>query len=93
MYIQFTATETPRHIRVVHLDDRLREFLESEREFPLKAQSLIECIAQSMDHSSYPMTGPYYPDVVGLTSDLVRRRAANLDELLLDGRLPTIAGP
>ena len=34
-------------------------------------------------------TGPYYPDVVGLTQDLMKGRVFNLDALLLDGRLPT----
>ena len=31
-------------------------------------------------------SGPYYPDVIELASDLVRRRAFIIDELLLDPR-------
>jgi hypothetical protein len=30
-------------------------------------------------------TGPYYPDVLGLVADILRRRVVNLDELLLRG--------
>jgi hypothetical protein len=65
----------------------LRKFLESELGFLTKAQSLLMCIAHSMDESTQPDTGPYYPDVIGLASDLLGRRAVNLDEMLLAGRL------
>jgi hypothetical protein len=44
-----------------------------------------------MDEGSHPSTGPYYPDVVELASELISRRAVNFDDLLLDGRLPAIA--
>jgi len=67
---------------------RFREFLQSEQGFLLKMQSLLLCIAQSMDDSALPSTGPYYPDVVELAAELSRRRAANIDDLLLAGRLP-----
>jgi hypothetical protein len=65
----------------------LRKFLESELGFLTKAQSLLMCIAHSMDESTQLGTGPYYPDVIGLASDLLGRRAVNLDEMLLAGRL------
>jgi hypothetical protein len=71
---------------------RLREFLESEQGFLLKAESLLLCIAKSMDDTNHPSTGPYYPDVVELASELLGRRARSIDELLLDGRLPAIMG-
>jgi hypothetical protein len=32
--------------------------------------------------------GPYYPDIVGLAADILRRRVRNFDDLLLDGLLP-----
>ena len=69
----------------------LREFLESERGFLSDAQSLLVCIAHSMDYSTHPSTGPYYPDVVGLAADLLGRRAADLDEMLIAGRLSAAA--
>jgi hypothetical protein len=70
----------------------LREFMQSEQGFLLKIQSLLLCIAQSMDDSSHPGAGPDYPDVIELASELVGRRAFNIDELLLEGRLPAKAG-
>jgi hypothetical protein len=36
---------------------------------------------------THPRTGPYYPDVLEVATDLIRRRAADLDELSLNGRL------
>jgi hypothetical protein len=69
----------------IRIRGRLREFLDSEQGFLLKAESLLLCIAKSMDDSSHPCTGPYYPDVVELAADLVKRRSVKLDELLLDG--------
>lgn len=53
----------------------------------MKTQSLLVCIAQAM-HAEHLPTGPYYPDVVRLAQDLLKSRVFNLDELLLDGRLP-----
>jgi hypothetical protein len=69
------------------ISGRFREFLASELGFLRKAQSLLECIANSMDDSTQPSTGPYYPDVLEVASDLIRRRAAELDDLSLHGRL------
>ena len=71
----------------VRLGGALRAFLESERDVLVRAESLLKCIAQAMECA--PATnGPYYPDVIELAADLLKRRAANLDDLLLDGRLP-----
>jgi hypothetical protein len=76
----------------VRIRGRLREFLDAEHGFLLKVDSLLLCIAKSMDDSTHPVTGPYYPDVIELVSELVRRRADSFDDLLLDGRLPAIEG-
>jgi hypothetical protein len=76
----------------IRIRGRLREFLSAEQGFLLKAESLLLCIAKSVDDSSHPSTGPYYPDVIELASELLRRRAESIDELLLDGRLPVIEG-
>jgi len=82
-------SETPAVSRgsSIRVRGALRAFLESERDVLVKAQSLVVCIAQAMavEHLA---TGPYYPDVVGLAEQLVRGRVVDLDELLLDGRLP-----
>jgi hypothetical protein len=71
----------------------LRAFFESERGFLIQAHSLLECVAHSMEHAEHPVEGPYYPDVLGLASKLIRQRTRNLDELLLDGRLPPTPRP
>jgi hypothetical protein len=84
--------QTAEQANAIPLQGRLREFLDSEHGFLLKAQSLLLCIAHSMDDSTHPITGPYYPDVIEFASDLLRRRARNLDQLLLDGRLPEVLG-
>jgi hypothetical protein len=54
----------------------------------IKVQSLLVCIAQAMESEHGPK-GPYYPDVVELAADMLRRRVVNLDELLLDGLVPS----
>jgi hypothetical protein len=71
---------------------RVREFLDLEQGFLLKVESLLLCIAKSMDDSTHPNTGPYYPDVVELACELVRQRASRFDDMLLDGRLRAIEG-
>ena len=76
----------------IRIRGRLREFLSAEQGFLLKAESLLLCIAKSMDESEHPSTGPYYPDVIELASEIIRRRPHSIDEFLLDGRLPVIAG-
>ena len=76
----------------IRIRGRLREFLSAEQGFLLKAESLLLCIAKSMDDSEHPPTGQNYPDVIELVSELLRRRADRLDELLLEGRLPEMLG-
>jgi hypothetical protein len=71
---------------------RLLEFLNSELEFLLKTRSLLLCVAKSMDDRSHPATGPFYPDILEMASELVMRRANSLDELMMEGRVREIAG-
>jgi hypothetical protein len=85
-------SEAPGRGTPIRIRGRLRQFLESEQGLLLKAESLLLCIAKSMDDSTHPSTGPYYPDVVALASELIKRRALNIDQLLLDGRIPEIPG-
>lgn len=85
-------SEAPERGPPIRVRGRLRQFLESEQGLLLKAESLLLCIAKSMDGCAQPSTGPYYPDVVTLAAELVKRRAVNIDQLLLDGRLPERPG-
>jgi hypothetical protein len=73
--------------RAVGIGAPLRAFLGSERDAIIQVQSLLVCVTTAMEieHSA---TGPYYPDVLGLGADILRRRVVNLDELLLDGVVP-----
>jgi hypothetical protein len=86
-------TQTPGGQQEIPVPARLRPFLESERDSLEKAQSLLECIAHSMEYAEHPILGPYYPDVARLAANLIKQRAKNLDELLLDGRLPQFPRP
>jgi len=85
------ASVSPRgtNAPTLHIPIRLRVFLKSERDVLVKTQSLLACIAQAM-HVEHLPAGPYYPDVVALAGDLLKGRVFNLDELLLDGRLPAV---
>ena len=73
----------------IRIQGNLRAFLESEQEALAKTQALLLCIGNSIDTSTHPSRGPYYPGVVELASELIRRRIFNLAELL-DGRLPAV---
>jgi hypothetical protein len=86
-------TQPPGQQEEIPVPARLRPFLESERDSLVRAQSLLECIAHSMDHADHPVFGPYYPDVARLAANLIKQRTKNLDELLLDGRLPQFPPP
>jgi len=85
-------SEAPERGTPIRIRGRLREFLNSEQGFLLKMESLLMCIAGSMDDSVHPATGPYYPDVVELAAQFLRRRSSTFDQLLLDGRLPKETG-
>jgi hypothetical protein len=45
-----------------------------------------------MDDHSHPATGPFYPDILEMASELVKRRACSIDELMMEGRVREIAG-
>ena len=57
----------------------------------IQAQSLLVCVTTAMERE-HGATGPYYPEVIGLAADILRRRVNNLDELLLDRQLPAGQG-
>lgn len=79
--------QAPDRGSTIRIRGRLREFLSAEQGFLLKVESLLLCIAKSMDDSEHPSAGPYYPDALELVAELLRRKSDRIDELLLDGRL------
>ncbi len=66
--------------------------VDSERMRLMKAHSLLQCIGLALEStgSAEPIgaSGPYFPDVVGLASDLVRASINRLDLVLLRSPKP-----
>ena len=71
----------------IRIADALQVFLKSEQEHLMQVESLVVCAKKAMELEPGPW-GAYYPDVLGLAADVLRRRVINLDELLLDGMVP-----
>jgi hypothetical protein len=61
----------------------LREAIETERDNLAKAESLLGCLAISMETQPNSATGPYYPDVAEMARGLVRQSINALDSLAL----------
>jgi hypothetical protein len=81
--------QSPELGATIRIEGDLRAFLASEQEALARTQALLLCVARSIETSTESRNGPYYPGVVDLASELVRRRIFNLAELL-DGRLPAV---
>ena len=77
---------TPRHEHAqgVALPASLNEAIETERDNLAKAESLLGCLAISMECESQSATGPYYPDVAQIAREMVRRSINGLDSLALE---------
>jgi hypothetical protein len=65
----------------------LHEAIEAERGRLSKAESLLGCLAISMEYETDPATAPHYPDVAGLARDLLKQSIDRLDSLNLQKRL------
>lgn len=64
----------------------LYEAIEAERSNLSKAESILGCVAISMEYDDSD-NRPYYPDVVHLARDLLRQSINGLDSLALQRRL------
>jgi hypothetical protein len=64
----------------------LRDAIEAERGRLTKAESLLGCLAISMEYEdcSGQNDGPYYPDVAQVACDLIRQTIDGLDSVNLD---------
>jgi hypothetical protein len=64
----------------------LRDAIEAERGRLSKAESLLGCLAISMEYESCSgqNDGPYYPDVAQVACDLIRQTIDGLDSVNLD---------
>jgi hypothetical protein len=71
----------------VPVPEELHEAIETERDNLSMAESVLGCLAISMEYEADSVTGPYYPDVAQLARDLVRKSINALDSLTLQQRL------
>jgi hypothetical protein len=65
----------------------LHEAIETERDNLSTAESVLGCLAISMEYEADSVNGPYYPDVAQLARDLVRKSINGLDSVTLQQRL------
>jgi hypothetical protein len=87
-----TTTRTPEsEVAVrgarVRVRGRLQEMIQAELRNLGRAESVLRCLALSMDCEPLDPESPYYPDVVEVVGDLVKRSLVDLD-VLYDGHIP-----
>ena len=70
----------------VRMQGRLKEFIQAELGNLERAESVLRCLALSMDSMSLGPP-PYFPDVLDVVGDLVERAIVDLN-VLYDGRIP-----
>lgn len=78
------STET---VYGVPLPEGLHDAIEMERANLSRAESLLGCLAASMEYQTDSADTPYYPDVARLARELVRQSINGLDSLALEGHL------
>jgi len=71
----------------VQVPECLREAIETERDNLAKAESLLGCLAISMESQPNSPTAPYYPDIAEMARGLVRQSINALDSLALQRQL------
>ncbi len=80
-------TRSAEHAYGVPVPEGLHEAIEDERDNLSKAESVLGCLAISMEYEADSVNGPYYPDVAQLARELVRKSINGLDSLVLQQRL------
>jgi len=71
----------------IPVPEALHEAIETERGNLSKAESVLGCLAISMEHEADTADRPYYPDVAQLARELIRQSINRLDSLVLQRRL------
>ena len=71
----------------IRVRGRLQEMIQAELRNLGRAESVLRCLALSMDYEPLDPESPYYPDVVEVVGDLVKRSLADLD-VLYEGYIP-----
>jgi hypothetical protein len=82
-----TKTRPVEHPYGVPVPEDLHEAIETERGNLSKAESVLGCLAISMEYDADSANKPYYPDVAQLARELVRQSINGLDALVLQQRL------
>lgn len=78
-----TARSRREHVYGVPVPHALHEAIEKERSNLSRAESVLGCLAISMENETDSVSGPYYPDVARLAREMVRRSINGLDSLEL----------
>jgi hypothetical protein len=82
-----TKTRSVEHVYGVPVPEGLHEAIEIERGNLSKAESVLGCLAISMEYETDSVDGPYYPDVAEVAREMVRQSINGLDSLVLQQRL------
>jgi hypothetical protein len=82
-----TKTRPAEHPYGVPVPEGLHEAIEIERSNLSKAESVLGCLAISMEYDTESANKPYYPEVAQLARELVRQSINGLDSLVLQQRL------
>jgi hypothetical protein len=80
-------TRPAEHVYGVPVPKRLHEAIEIERDNLSKVESILACMAVSMEHETDPLTSPCYPDLAQIARELVDRSINGLDPFVLKQRL------
>jgi hypothetical protein len=84
---QGPGSQTAERVFRIRVRGRLQEMIRVQLSNLGKAESVLRCLALSMDCQPLEHGSPYYPDVAEVVGDLVKRSLVDLDTLY-DGRLP-----
>jgi hypothetical protein len=76
-----------RHEYGVPVTKRLQQAIQAERDNLCKAESLLACLAVSLEYQDDPLKGPYFPPVAELARELVARSIDGLDPVVIRERL------
>src|ERR1700685_3732729 len=71
----------------VPVPEGLHEAIEIERGNLSRAESVLGCLAISLEYEADSVNRPYYPDVAQLARELVKQSINGLDALVLQQRL------
>jgi hypothetical protein len=80
-------TRSVDHAYGVPVPEGLHEAIEKERGNLSRAESVLGCLAISMEDDADTVDRPYYPDVAQLARELVRQSINGLDSLVLQRQL------